>query len=327
MTRFSRSYIAVALLLHTATQLPAQGVTMATCGSDMVQLHTPSGSLVGTLRCPSTPAPWPVVLLIAGSGPTDRDGNSPLLPGKNNSLLMLADGLAAKGIASLRYDKRGIAESRAAMVSEADLRFDTYADDAADWVRQLRADARFTSITIAGHSEGSLLGMLATRSGKADAFVSLEGAGRPIGVVLHEQLEARAPTLVADADRIMKELKSGKTVDSVPAPLISMFRPSVQPYLISWLRYDPATELTRLQVPVLIVQGTTDIQVSLDDANRLSKARADATMLIVEGMNHILKLVSSDATAQTQSYSDPTLPVAPQVIAAIATFVEGVRHK
>src|SRR4051794_11632517 len=113
----------------------------------------------------------PIVLMISGSGPTDRNGNSPMLPGKNNSLLMLAEGLASNGIASLRYDKRGIGESAAAMVSEADLRFETYVDDAVSWCEQLRKDARFSKVIIAGHSEGSLIGMLAAKRCNADGFI------------------------------------------------------------------------------------------------------------------------------------------------------------
>ena len=98
---------------------------------DTITLDTPTGAIAGTLLIPSGNGPFALVVIIAGSGPTDRDGNSPLLPGANNSLKLLAEGLADRGVASLRYDKRGVAASAKAMVSEADLRFNTYADDAA----------------------------------------------------------------------------------------------------------------------------------------------------------------------------------------------------
>jgi pimeloyl-ACP methyl ester carboxylesterase len=273
-------------------------------------------------------APWPVVLLISGSGPTDRNGNSPLLPGENNSLRMLAEALATRGIASVRYDKRGIGASKAAMGSEADLRFEMFADDAAAWTQQLRADPRFSTVTVAGHSEGSLLGILATQRANADAFVSIAGVGRPANQVLHEQLVVRAPAaLVAEADRAMARLVAGRTADSISPSLAAIFRPSVQPYLISWFRYDPSAELRKLGVPVLIAQGTTDIQVSVEDARLLAKADPKATLVIVDGMNHVLKMVPADQSAQVKSYSDPALPVAPQLIDAIATFVNGVRRR
>jgi pimeloyl-ACP methyl ester carboxylesterase len=267
------------------------------------------------------------VLLIAGSGPTDRNGNSVGLPGPNNSLALLAEALAERGIASVRYDKRGIGASRAAMTSEADLRFDTLADDAAAWVRRMRLDPRLSAVTVVGHSEGSLLGMLATRRASADAYVSLEGAGRTASAVIHEQLVARAPApLAAEADSIRAEINAGRTVDSVPPALMVLFRPSVQPYLISWFHYDPVKELARLQVPALIVQGTTDVQVSVEDA-RLLAADPRVKLVIVDGMNHVLKMVPADMTAQMKSYSDPSLPVAPRMVRAVASFVRDVRPR
>lgn len=298
------------------------------CDSDSLHIDTPTGTLEGSFLCPATPAPWPAVLLIAGSGPTDRNGNSIAMPGQNNSLEYLAEALAERGIASVRYDKRGIGASRAAMTSEADLRFDILADDAAAWVSRMRLDPRLSTVTVVGHSEGSLLGMLATRIASADAYVSLEGGGRSASAILHEQLAARAPApLAAQADSIMAELNAGRMVDSVPPTLMALFRPSVQPYLISWFHYDPAKEVAKLQVPVLIVHGTTDIQVAEQDARLLAAAEPRATLVIVDGMNHVLKLVPPDMPAQLTSYSDPSLPVAPQLVSAVASFVKDVRPR
>lgn len=300
-------------------------VEPAQCTSDTVRVAVPGATLEGSLLCPASAGPWPVVLLIAGSGPTDRNGNSVLT--QNNSLRLLAEALAARGIASLRYDKRGIGSSRMAMRSEADLRFDMIADDAAAWVRLLIPDARFTTTTVVGHSEGSLLGILATQRARADAFVSIAGIGRSADRVLHEQLTAGAPApLVAEADRIMAQLRAGKTADTIPPALVSLFRPSVQPYMISWFKYDPAVEIHNLRVPVLIVQGTTDIQVKVEDARLLGAAYKDATVTVIDGMNHVLKTVPADQSAQMRSYSDPSLPVNTQLVAAIATFVGSVRR-
>ena len=309
------------------TAPPRPTVQPVTCTSEPIRLSTITGALEGSLVCPTTPSQAPVVLLISGSGPTDRDGNTVGLAGPNNSLRMLAEGLASRGIASVRYDKRGIGASRLAGPSEAELRFDTYADDAAAWIRQLRNDPRFTTITVAGHSEGSLLGILAVQRAGADAFVSIAGVGRPASQVLHDQLVARAPAdLAAASDQIMRQLNDGKTVDTVPASLGALFRPSVQPYLISWFRYDPAAQIRTLRVPVLIAQGTTDLQVTVEDARLLAAAKPDATLLVVAGMNHVLKLVPPDVTTQIRSYSDPSLPIAAELVDSIARFVMRVRR-
>jgi len=286
-------------------------------------LVTATGTIFGTLELPAARAPVPVVLLIAGSGPTDRDGNSSMLPGKNDALEQIADALAARGIASVRYDKRGVAVSAPAGGSEADLRFDAYVGDAIAWVRKLRADKRFSRLTIVGHSEGSLIGMIAAARASADGFVSLEGAGRPAGVVLREQIDkqtAAAPELRAQADHIIDELSAGRTVADPPPSLGALFRASVQPYLISWFRYDPAHEIAAVRGRAAIVQGTADVQVSLADGDRLHGALPSANYVVVQGMNHVLKHAPDTSTpaAIAAGYTNPDLPVEQPVIDTIA---------
>jgi alpha-beta hydrolase superfamily lysophospholipase len=295
---------------------------------DSTVLVTPTGTIFGTLELPAVAPPVPVVLIIAGSGPTDRNGNSPALPGANNSLEMLADGLAQRGIASLRYDKRGIAGSRAAMTSESDLRFSNYVDDARDWIRQLRGDRRFSTITVAGHSEGSLIGILAASEAGADGFVSLEGAGRNAMDIIAAQLAVQlSPNVVDQAKSIMAKVASGQTPDSVPAFLAPLFRPSVQGYLASWFKYTPSVEIAKLSIPVLIIQGTTDIQTSEEDAKLLAAGLPGAKLVMIEGMNHLLKNAPPGRAEQMPTYSDPTVPVVPQLLDQLASFVTGISKK
>ena len=312
-------------------QTPAAPPAMArpASKSEPVAIDAPGGKLHGTLELPSAGrAPYPVVLIIAGSGPTDRNGNSSALPGANNSLKYLAEGLAAEGIASLRFDKRGVAESVMAAKSEADLRFDTYIEDAVLWGRRLRADGRFSALVVAGHSEGSLIGAVAARQLGADAFVSIAGAGRRIDLVVLDQLKPQlSPELYARSETILKSLVEGKTVPDAPQELAMLFRPSVQPYIISWLKYDPAKEVAGLGVPVLISQGTHDIQARPEDAKALAAAKPDARLVLVEGMNHVLKMTPAGAKQQAASYSDPALPVAPKFLAEVVAFVRGVKKK
>jgi len=307
-----------------------------TLSTEPITLETPTATLYGTLTWPQSRSRVPVVLIIAGSGPTDRDGNSPLLKGSNNSLKLLAEGLAAHGIASVRYDKRGIGETGKAMqlaaektkrvLREEDLSFENFIDDAVWWCKQLRADRRFSSLTVLGHSEGSLIGMVAAHRTGAQAFVSVAGAGRPVRQIILEQVRAHLTAeLLKTTENILGKLAEGKTVESVPADLNFLFRPSVQPYLISWLRYDPAKEISELRIPVLIVQGTTDIQAQLTDARGLAERNPKATLLLIDGMNHVLKTVVNEMDKQISSYSDPALPVAPELVSAISKFVNRVR--
>lgn len=264
----------------------------------------------------------PLVLLIAGSGPTDRDGNN-TMAGTNNSLKMLSEALVKRGIAVLRYDKRGIAASAKAMVSESDLRFETYIDDALGFIRLLQTEGKYTSITVIGHSEGSLIGMIAAQKAGVQGFVSLAGAGFPAGQILRKQLGKQLPpTVMQECEKLLGELEAGKTTSTTPPMMLaSLFRPNVQPYMISWLRYDPREEIKRLNCPALILQGMTDIQISVEDAQSLAAANPKASMILVNGMNHVLKAVSSDMKEQVASYSNPMLPVVPALVDGIAKFV------
>jgi pimeloyl-ACP methyl ester carboxylesterase len=294
-------------------------------GAVPIQLAIKPGTLYGVIDLPAGDGPFPIVVSIAGSGPTDRDGNQPRM--KNDSLKLLGQKLAAKGIAVLRYDRRGIGQSRKTAPKEEDLTIDLLADDVVEWIKLLRKDKRFSRIGIVGHSEGALVGTLAARRAPADAFVSLAGVGRKIHVVLAEQLAKNLPAdLKQKSDTIIDELVAGRRVAEIPKELTSLFRPSVQPFLISKFKYDPAQELAKLKMPVLIVQGTTDLQSRVEDAKALAEARKDAKLLLIEGMNHTLRKASTQAE-QTKAYFDPSLPLAPGLADDIATFLQQALRK
>lgn len=305
--------------------LLAVGFAGTLLAAEPVTLETSTGTLYGTLEVPSGSGLFPVVLIHAGSGPTDRDGNSAALPGKNDSLKMLAEGLAKQGIASLRYDKRAIAASARAATKEEDLRFETYIADAVAWSRQLRKDKRFGRLTMLGHSEGALITCVAAQKLPADAYISIAGPGSPAGKVILDQLRPQAPPdLMKQVEGIVDSLNHGQLVQNSPPQLAALFRSSVQPYLISWFKYDPAAEIAKLKIPVLILQGDTDIQVHVADAKLLAAGQPAAKFVIVNGMNHVFKLVEADQAKQIASYSDPALPVAPRLIAEIVGFVKTI---
>ena len=313
--------LSITMNANLGAQGPEQG--------EPLMLDMPAGKLAGTLLMPKASGAVPLAVIIPGSGPTDRNGNSPLIPGANNSLKLLAEGLAAHGIASLRYDKRGIGASAASNIKEADLRFSNSADDAAAWVDRLRQDSRFSTITIIGHSEGSLVGMLAAQKSATDGYVSIEGAGRPADKILREQLGKQLPPdLLAVANRALDKLVAGSLVDSVPRQLLALYRPSVQPYLISWLQVNPQVEVAKLKVPVLLVQGTLDAQVPEGDVKLLAAAQPKAKLIIVEGMNHVMKRTAADQASQAKSYSDPSIPIPQELIDGVSAFIKSVpRHK
>lgn len=291
----------------------------------LVEVQVEGGMMSGQLEIPDGQGPFPLMVIIAGSGPTDRNGNSIALPGKNNSLKMLAEDLAKEGVATIRYDKRGVGKNMSLAGKEEDLRFDHYIDDAAAWVQLAKEDARFSKVGIIGHSEGSLIGMVASKKADADVFISIAGAGRPIDEVLLEQLQVQLPAnLLKESTEILEKLKQGEQVKTVSPELQSVFRPSVQPYMISWLQYDPAEQLQKLNNPILLVNGNTDIQVPVKDAELLHEAKKDSELLIVDKMNHILKEAPADREGNIATYSNPDLPLAKGLIVGIVKFLDDI---
>ncbi|MFJ7666219.1 alpha/beta hydrolase [Lysinibacillus sp. NPDC097195] len=288
---------------------------------DTLTVPVKDGNLTVALQ-KSSKEPSPVVLLIAGSGPTDKNGNS-TVTGKNNSLKMLAEGLAQEGIASVRYDKRGIGDNMSLLTKEEDITIDQYVDDAVQVVNALTANKAFSSVHIIGHSEGSLVGMLAAQQVDVASFVSIAGVGRTADTLLLEQLSGQlTPAQTAEATKILAALKKGEQVQNVSPELQALFRPSVQPYMISWIKYNPATELQKLKGRVLIIQGTTDIQVNKTDAEALKQGNDKATLTYMEGMNHILKNAPEDRAKNLATYADPALPLHANLLPTIQQFID-----
>lgn len=281
--------------------------------------------LYGTLAVPESGSRT-VALIIAGSGATDRDGNNRAAGLITDCYKQLSDSLVANGYAALRYDKRAIAASASPEITEAELSFDDYINDAVAWADFLAADERFDRVVLIGHSEGSLIALaVAKRTDKVAAVVSLAGAGEPIDQTLRRQLAAQPEPYKSECYRIIDELKAGRMVEEVPAELAALFRKSVQPFLISEMRYNPADEARTLSVPLLIVQGTTDIQVETADAARLFMAQRMARMVMIDEMNHVLKLCSTtNPQQQMVTYMNPSLPIAAKLVRAVVDFMGGL---
>lgn len=287
-----------------------------------VTLPSQPAPLHGTLLTPEGPT-RAVAVILPGSGPTDRDGNSPggLVA---STYRLLAEGLAEQGVATVRIDKRGVGQSGPAMVAEQDLTFQTYIDDARAWAAETARVTGRPCVWLIGHSEGSQIALAAAqdRNPSVCGLVLLAGAGRPAGVILREQFRAGLPeALQAPALAALDELEAGRTVTNAPAELAALFRPSVQPYLISWIGLDPVDLIDDYGGPVLIGHGSTDIQVGMTDALALSRAQPAARLVVWEGVNHPLKVAPADRAGNIATYRDPTLPLAPGVVEDVAGFI------
>lgn len=307
------------LNVQAQTEEPLQYKITVPTGADL--------TLEGTLTMPANAKKAvPVVLIIAGSGPTDRNCNNPYGM-KPNTYKMLADSLINKGIAVARYDKRGSGTNlQAAMktIKPAEHRFDFYVSDAVGFINQLKTDKRFSKIIVAGHSEGSLVGMLAAEKTKADKFISIAGAGRNIADILKDQIKAGSPdTLSSVANKLLDSLKAGHPVKRINPFLMGLFNPGNQPGLISWMVYNPTTVIKQFSGPVLLINGKHDLQVPANEAELLKAARPDATLILFDQMSHILKNAPLDRTENIKTYSDPSLLLTPGLVDSIAKFVKG----
>lgn len=289
-----------------------------------IHARGPGGLLEGTWH-PAVPGA-PVVLIIPGSGPTDRDGNSPGGVAASTYRL-LAEGLSASGIASLRVDKRGMYGSQFAAADPNAVTLHDYVDDVRAWIAEIRQRDAAAPVWLLGHSEGGLVALEAAGTAPDLAGLILVAVpGRPLGAVLREQLAANPANadIMPEALDVLSHLERGERVETMSPILLPLFRPAVQGFLISLLQVDPAALVARVQRPVLILQGGRDIQVGEADAEALHRACPRSRLILLANTNHVLKPVASDdRAANIAAYRDPDLPLAAGVIEAIATTVAG----
>lgn len=290
----------------------------------VIEAPGPTGPLKGTLLAPQ-PGGGPVILIIPGSGPTDRDGNSPagVLA---STYRLLAEGLAAHGIASVRIDKRGMFGSAAATPDANAVTVNDYVSDVQAWTRVIRERTKAPCVWLLGHSEGGLVAMAAAKNPDVCGLLLVAAPGRPLGEIMREQLRANpanAPVL-DQALAAIDALEAGRHADTTamhPA-LQGLFRPAVQGFLISAFSYDPAKLLAGYAKPVLVLQGQRDIQVREADARALKLADPSAALQLMPDVNHLLKAVASDdRQANIATYGNSSLPLAPGVIQAIVDFL------
>lgn len=174
-----------------------------------------------------------------------------------------------------------------------------------------------------GHSEGALVGMAASVDNpKVKGYISVAGAGRPAYEIIEEQMAGQPEVIRNMVRSINTSLKEGKLVPDVPIGLQALFRSSVQPYMISWYTYNPQEIIKKLKVPVLILQGDKDMQVSVKDAELLKRSQPSADYHLIGNMNHLMKTCDTmDQQKQMATYTDPALPLHKDVLILIEKFV------
>lgn len=307
---------------HIIPNRPVHSTRKAAPGDTVIPV--PGGKIEGTLRVPDIKGKMPLALIIAGSGPVDRNGNEGSVL-RSNTYKQLADSLARHGIASFRYDKRFVGSSNDFTGAPERVTLEDFVSDAAALLRFLKQSDHFSRVFVIGHSEGSLIGILASEQVSPDGYISLEGAGEPLGKIILWQA-AQAPdvtgALISKLKILLDTLEAGHLVANPPSPLDRIYNEGVQRFLISDLKYDPSAEIRKLEMPVLIVNGTRDLQVTIDQAKMLGKAKPDARLMIIPDMSHILKNAPPDRAGNFSTYTKPSLPLNAVLVEAIVRFIQ-----
>lgn len=306
----------IAIGLFISTFVIAQEKNYA---ESALNIPTNSVTINGTLLTPNSSEKNELVILIPGSGPTDRDGNNVAM--KNNSLKFLAEGLASNNITTYRFDKSVLSYTKDDKEKIDSLTFDIFIEEAKSIIHYFKLTNNYSKIIIAGHSQGSLVGMLASEN-NIDRFISIAGAGRSIDEILVEQIEKQSPFLKDETVQILSELKQGNTVEECNPMLNSLFNKTVQPFLISWIKFNPQEEIKKLTIPVLIINGTNDIQVNISDAKLLHLANPTSKLKLIENMNHLFKEIKGDINENMNSYTNPDLPIMETLITSIVEFIK-----
>lgn len=290
-----------------------------------ITLKTLTGTISGSLVMPKNPAgKIPVVLIIADAGPTDRDGNNVKTGVNGNTYKMLANDLGKNGIATVRYDKRLVGAS-VTQGKASELRIEDYGDDALGLLKMLGDDQRFSKIITFGHGEGALVAGLAFSDSPAKAFIGAEWPADNGDIILKNQLKGKAQFIQDEFKTFLDSLRKGKTTPNIDPALYFIASPNMQNFIMSWCRYDPIRGIKRIKAPMLLIQGTTDKTVTVDNGRRLKKAKSDATLLEIKGMNHILKEAPDDEAENVATYDKPDLPLKPELVPAIVEFINKVR--
>lgn len=300
-------YIALAIIILTL-KLNAQNYSESNISINE--------NIYGSIVEPKSKSNSSLVIFIGGSGPIDRDGNQSFM--KCDMFKKLAYSLSEKGISSFRYDKRVVTQIRKGKLDKK-ITFNDFVSDAIAIIDFF--ESKYNSIVIAGHSQGSLVGLLSIKEG-VSGFISLSGAGRTIDMVIEDQISKTAPMLLEDTKNIFKILRSGKITEDFPLPLYSIFNIEIQPFMISWMQYDPKKIIAKIPIPSLIINGDNDLQVDEKEAKLLYNSAQNSEILIVKNMNHVLVEIEGDDIKNVKSYNNPDLKISELVIEKIAEFIE-----
>ncbi|MDO6743569.1 alpha/beta hydrolase [Tenacibaculum soleae] len=266
--------------------------------------------LPGTLSL--TKEKTPLIIWIHGSGGVDRNGNQP------EYIKQFREAVNKQNIAFFSYDKRTANKNNIVFLKQGVL-FNDFVLDAKKVVNHFKNDKRFTKIILVGHSQGSLVAMLALKN--VEKYISIAGAGETIDKTLIKQVTKQNEYFGGLTEKYLKELKETGQVKNVDPNLMSLFASQNQPFLSSWIALNPLEEIKKVKIPTLIINGNKDLQVQVTDAENLKKSKSDASLVIIDNMNHVLKHINKN-TDNMKSYFSADFPLSEKLIETVVSFVK-----
>ena len=278
--------------------------------TEEITIQNQAIQLPGTLSYPAEKSP--LIIWVHGSGGVDRNGNQP------QYIKQFRAAVNKENIAFFSYDKRTANPQNNTFLKDG-VFFNDFIFDLKEVVNHFKNDTRFNSITLVGHSQGSLTAMMALKN--VDKYISIAGAGERIDKILIKQLNAQSPEYGKIAKAHFKELKETGSIKEVNPNLMAIFAKPNQEFWSSWIVIDPLTEIKKITIPTLIVNGDKDIQVGIENASNLKEAKPTASYAIIQNMNHILKNIQNEED-NIKSYSSPEFPISKKLIETIVSFIK-----
>lgn len=296
-------------LVNGQTTIVEEDITI---WNDSIQLN-------GTLSYKKESKQAPLAIFVQGSGNPDRNGNQLTANVKANYIKMLADSLTQRGIAFFRFDKRNVTKANRKHILKQYL-FDYLVQDVQKIISHFSSDKRFSQIIVIGHSQGSLVGMLAINQ-NVDKFISLAGLGKSADKTIIDQVSAQNKQLGKTAKQHTEELIETGTIKEINPFLISLFAKQNHEFLLSYFKHDPARIISEVQIPTLIINGDKDLQVSTWHAETLHTASSNSKLVIIPNMNHVLKHINEDSE-NMQSYFFAEFSLATTLTDTIEQFIK-----
>ena len=286
--------------------------------SEEIIIYNDSIELPGTLTHKKSIKKQSLIIWVHGSGNVDRNGNQSGVNVQANYIKQFRDSVNKYDIAFFSYDKRTVNPKNLKFLKN--ISFNDLVLDVQKVIFRFKDDPRFPEIILVGHSQGSLVAMLAINE-FVNKFISIAGLSESVDKTIIKQVSAQNEEFGKITEQHIGELKSTGTINEVNPMLAALFAKKNHKFLLDYFKYNPQDKIKELKIPILILNGDKDIQVSVEDAKKLNKANPVSRLVLIRNMNHVLKIINKDED-NLKSYYSADFPLSEELIRTIKAFIK-----